>query len=54
VAPNTTRDGTTNGGLWRITKRVMGFILDVSLVNPGVFALSDPEKAEALADHHET
>jgi archaellum component FlaG (FlaF/FlaG flagellin family) len=41
--------------LWRMTKRVMTVPIPSPLhVNPGEFALSDSEKAEALADNLET
>jgi hypothetical protein len=40
--------------LWRITKRVMRVLTPSPLVIPGGIALSDSEKAEALADNLET
>ena len=52
--------GTTSGAhpedqsLWRMTKRVMRVPTPPPLVTPGRIALSDSEKAEALADSLET
>jgi hypothetical protein len=47
--------GPEDQSLWRMTKRMMRVPTPTSpLVTPGGFALSDSEKAEALADNLET
>jgi hypothetical protein len=45
---------TEDQSLWRMTKRVMRVPIPSPLVSPGGIAVSDSEKAEALADNLET